>query len=478
MGAAPPAKLSRREREVALLVAEGLTSREIAEKLFISERTVEGHVEQIRNKLGFRSRSQVAAWVSAQRLQESVPAPDVPSSVQKRAIPRSPVSSRWLWASGVAMAAIAAGIVLTVLLVPALMAAGPGPRITTFAGTGIAAYSGDEDLATNTDLEHPAGVAVGASGDVYIAEGFRIRHVRSDGHVETVAGNGLQRFQGDGGQATVASLSLAGFGTAEVVGLVVDSQSNLYVADTLNNRVRKVTRDGVISTVAGGGSPNSCLPSTALANVGDHGPGVDAVLCQPHGLAIDGQGNLYIADTANNRIRKLDRNGIISTVAGTGQAGQGRDGQPAGEAQLNAPEGLALDKEGELFIADSGNDIVRKIRADGTIVTVAGDGNAGYSGDRGPGPKAQLNLPLGLAVDDFDNLYIADAANNSIRKVDLSGTITTLAGNGRPAWSGDNSLASAAELSQPVGLAVGKSSELYVADEGNNRIRLIHLTSH
>lgn len=487
--------LTPREEQIAALVAEGLTNREIAGRLSISERTADRHLEHIRQKLGVnsrariaswyveqlqaaavRSRPQVAAWVPAEGLREPVLVAQSAaiSEESPKVLPRP--ATRWLWAAGGATAAIGALTVAIVVLLPALMAATLGPRITTFAGTGVAAYSPDENLATSTDLEEPSGVALSQTGDLYIAEGYRIRRVGSDARVVTVAGNGHSGFSGDGGSATVASLSLSDIGTAELVGMAIDRQGNLYIADTQNDKVRKVTPDGIISTVAGAGTPGHCLRSPPPLAVGDGRPGVSAVLCQPHGLLIDGQGDLLIADTGDNRVRKLAPDGMISTVAGTGQAGLSPDGTLAVDAELNAPEGLAADKEGNIYIADSGNEVVRRIGPDGVIRTVAGNGSAGFSGDGRPAVNARLNLPLGLAFDELGNLYVADSANNTIRVIDHSGTIATLVGNQHPGWSGDNGLASSAQLNDPVGLAILGSKELYIADLGNNRIRLVRRT--
>lgn len=473
--------LTSREEQIAALVAEGLTNREIAGRLTISERTADRHLEHIRQKLGVNSRARIASWYVEQSLAAAVgsrPQMVAQSAAISEESPKalSRPATRWLWAAGGTVAAIGALTVAIAALLPALMAAAPGPRITTFAGTGVAAYSPDEKLAASTDLEGPSGVALSPTGDLYIAEGDRIRRVGSDGRVVTVAGNGHPGFSGDGGSATVASLSLPDVGTAELVGLAIDRQGNLYIADTQNDKVRKVTPDGIISTVAGGGTPGHCLGSSPPLDVGDGMPGVDAVLCQPHGLVIDGQGNLLIADTGDNRVRKLAPDGMISTIAGTGQAGLTADGTLAVDAELNAPEGLAADKEGNIYVADSGNEVVRRIGSDGVIRTVAGNGRAGFSGDGRPAVNGQLNLPLGLAFDELGNLYVADSANDTIRVIDHWGTIATLAGNQHPGWSGDNGMASAAQLNDPVGLAILGSNELYIADLGNNRIRLVRRT--
>src|SRR5208337_173469 len=203
---------------------------------------------------------------------------------------------------------------------------------------------------------------------------------------------------------------------------------------------------------------------------GDGGPASQAQLNQPEGVAVDASGNLYIADTDNNRIRKISPNGIIPTVAGNGIAGFSGDGGPASQAQLNHPEGVAVDAQGNLYIADTGNNRIRKISPNGIITTVAGNGIAGFGGDHGPASQAQLNHPEGVAVDASGNLYIADTDNDRIREV-RNGVIVTIAGDA--GFSGDGGPASQAQLNHPEGVAVDASGNLYIADTGNNRIRKI-----
>ena len=214
------------------------------------------------------------------------------------------------------------------------------------------------------------------------------------------------------------------------------------------------------------------VAGTGIAGFGgDGGPAKLAMLNQPEGVAVDASGNLYIADTDNNRIRKISPNGIITTVAGTGIAGFSGDGGPASQAQLNHPEGVAVDASGNLYIADTGNNRIRKISPDGIITTVAGNGIAGFSGDNGPASQAQLNQPEGVAVDASGNLYIADTDNDRIREVRTDGVIVTIAGDA--GFSGDGGPASQAQLNHPEGVAVDASGNLYIADTGNNRIRKI-----
>ena len=330
--------------------------------------------------------------------------------------------------------------------------------ITTVAGNGTADFGGDKGPATNAQLNSPAGVAVDSAGNLYIADTWNncIRRV-SNGVITTVAGNGTADFGGDNGPATSAQLY-------NPTGVAMDSTGNLYIADMNNDRIRKVS-GGVITTVAGGGT-----------SFGDNGPATSAQLNGPADVAVDSAGNLYIADSWNNRIRKVVK-GVIATVAGGGTS-LGDNG-PASSAQLNDPSGVAVDSAGNLYIADTGNCLIRKV-ANGVIGTVAGNGTCGFSGDNGPATSAQLNGPSGVAVDSAGNLYIADTSNNRIRKVS-SGVIATVAGNGTPGFSGNNSPASggdggpatSAMLNGPSGVAVDSAGKLFIADTWNNCIRQV-----
>jgi len=241
----------------------------------------------------------------------------------------------------------------------------------------------------------------------------------------------------------------------------VDAAGNLYIASDVSSRIRKVTASGVISTVVGNGTRGFS---------GDGGPAASAQLNFPYGVAVDVVGNLYIADDGNNRVRKVSAGGVISTVAGNGTFGFGGDGGPATSAQLYEPSGVAVDVAGNLYIADTANNRVRKVTVAGVISTVAGNGTSGFSGDGGPATSAQLNLPSGVVVDVADNLYIADTINNRVRKVTVAGVISTVAGNGTAGFSGDGGPATSAQLNAPNGVAVDAAGNLYIAD-GNNVVR-------
>jgi DNA-binding CsgD family transcriptional regulator/sugar lactone lactonase YvrE len=431
--------LTRREREVAILVGQGLTNREIANRLFISERTAESHVEQIRGKLGFHSRVQIATWVAAGlpadagTVSTATPTGPAESPAPGRARPR--LSRRLAVATSIGVVAMLLGGVALAyawLSPPAAV----GPRVVTVAGTGERAFSGDGRQASTSPLVRPLALAIGAAGEIYIAEGNRIREVKSDGRITTFAGTGAAGNGGDGGPATQAQLN-------SPQGLAVDSAGSVYIADTLNNRVRRVTADGTITTVAGAG---------------------EAKLNFPTGLAIGFSDTLFIADTGNNLVRQLGLNGAIRTVAGTGEAGYRGDSGSALSALLHAPGGLAFDSEGNLYIADTLNQRVRRVDVNGQIATVAGTGVPGYLGDGRLATNAELHLatnPLegigqGLAVDSRGDIFIADALNRRVRQVDVRGVISTIA-----------------QMRTPLGLAVDPQGLVYVADADDNRVRRV-----
>jgi len=218
----------------------------------------------------------------------------------------------------------------------------------------------------------------------------------------------------------------------------------------------------IIQTVAGNGRS---------AFSGDNGAATTASLSEPFGVAADAIGNLFIADTSNHRVRKIDTSGIISTVAGNGTEGYSGDGGPAARAHLNFPTGVTVDRADNLFITDQSNNRIRKVSTMGIIITVAGNGDAGFSGDHAAATSASLNLPIGTAVDAADILYIADTSNHRIRRVSADGMVTTVAGNGIGGFSGDGSAATRASLKSPSGVAVDALGNLYIADSSNNRIR-------
>ena len=342
-----------------------------------------------------------------------------------------------------------------------IVAFGPG-IITTVAGTGIPGYNGDNVPAISTELNNPWGVVVDSSGNLYIADyiNHRIRKVTPGGIILSVAGNGTQGYNGDNIAATSAELNYP-------AGVAVDGAGNLYIADTGNNRIRKMTPGGTITTVAGTGTTGYS---------GDNIAATSATLSSPYGVAVDGAGNLYIADYGNNRIRKVTPSGTITTVAGNGTYGYSGDGGPAISAELFVTLGVAVDASGNLYIADFGNHRIRMVTPGGIITTVAGNGTPGYNGDNITATSAELYYPYGVAVDGTGNLYIADNYNHRIRKVTPGGIITTVAGNGTAGYNGDNIAATSAELLYPTGVAVDASGNLYVADHANGRIRKVDVS--
>jgi sugar lactone lactonase YvrE len=339
--------------------------------------------------------------------------------------------------------------------------------ITTVAGNGRWGYAGDGGAATNASLSAPTRLAFDSAGNLYIADSqnSRIRMVNTNGIITTVAGNGSQGYSGDGGAATNATLYWP-------AGIALDAAGELYIADNFNNRIRKVATNGIITTVAGDGPSNS---QNGGSYSGDGGLAVNAGINAPNALVFDISGNLYFADSQNNRIRKVTPNGIITTVAGNGTNGFAGDAGPATSASLAYPIGLTLDAHGNLLIGDSSNHRVREAAPNGLITTVAGNGTNAFAGDGGPAANADLNYPEGVAFDISGNVYIADTINSRIRMVGANNIITTVAGNGGSGYSGDGGMATNASLFYPMGLAWDASGNLYIADFNNNRVRKLYL---
>jgi serine/threonine protein kinase, bacterial len=247
-------------------------------------------------------------------------------------------------------------------------------------------------------------------------------------------------------------------------GIVADQSGNVFISTHDHHSILRIDKNGKIKQVIGGGISGFS---------GDGGPASEARLKQPAGLVFDKKGNLYIADRNNNRVRKVNTNGIITTIAGNGTGGFSGDGGPATKASLDLPAGMAFDSKGNLYISDRSNNRVRMVDTNGIIKTVAGNGGDQYKGDKGPAIKAELNKPFGLAIDKNDNLYIADRGNNRIRKVDTNGIITTVAGDGGFYFIGDNGPAYNASIAGPTGVAVDDEGNLFIADRNNNRVRMV-----
>jgi sugar lactone lactonase YvrE len=338
--------------------------------------------------------------------------------------------------------------------------------ITTVAGDGFTSFAGDGGAATLAVLSNPNGVAVDSGGDLFIADtnNNRIREVSAAGIITTVAGTGTAGFSGDGAAATAAELS----GPTSVV---VDVFGNLFITDAGNNRIRRVAAgSGIITTFAGNG---------AFGFSGDGGPATATALNGPKGLAVDGSGNLLIADVSNNRVREVfAATGVITTVAGTGTAGFSGDGGVATMAELSSPAGVALDSSGNLFIADSFNHRIREVVPSGMITTIAGNGSSGFSGDGGPATAAGLDTPAGIGVDGSGDIFIINTFNARVREVSATTQlITTVAGNGMSGFAGDGGPATTAELGSPFGVAADSTGNIFVADTANHRIREVSAAS-
>jgi uncharacterized protein (TIGR03437 family) len=336
--------------------------------------------------------------------------------------------------------------------------------LTLVAGNSRAGFSGDGGPAVNAQLNAPQGLAFDATGNLYIADSQnnRIRVVSRDGIINTFAGNGQSTFGGGPG-----SYNDGGPATNAVMhlpmGVAVDKGGNVYIADTGDNIIRKVTTDGIINTIAGDSYPGYFDK--------EGGTPVDSEFNKPSDVALDSSGNLYIADTTNQVVRKLAADNTISTYAGTAASGFSGDDGPANKAAMTAPMALAVDSSGNLYILTNGDGRIRKVDTKGNITTVAGSGIAGFADGSDP-KKAQFNFPTGLALDPSGNLYVADSLNLRIRKV-ASGSVSTVAGNGVLSYSGDNGPALSAQLNAPRGVAVDASRNVYIADTGNHTVRKV-----
>ncbi len=331
--------------------------------------------------------------------------------------------------------------------------------LSTIAGTGAQAYSGDGGLATAAALNAPGPVAVDTAGNVYFIDqgnAFRIRKIAaSTGIVTTIAGTGTLGYSGDGGPATAAEFW-------EPLGIAIDTAGNVYIGDTGNNRIRKITAStGIVTTIAGSGYSGGITGGFS----GDGGLATSAALNAPAGLAVDAAGNIYVVD-GQSRVRKITAStGIITTVAGNGSFGYSGDGGPATAAAFNQPYYLALDAAGNIYVADSRNSCIRKVTAStGDISTVAGNGTFGYSGDGGAATAASFNLITSLASTATGDLYIADAINYRVRKVTAAtGVIATVAGTGLGGAPTASGPATSVKLA-PVSVALDSAQNLYITD--------------
>ncbi len=337
-----------------------------------------------------------------------------------------------------------------------------GQIITTVAGTGFAGAGGDNSAATSAELNTPSNVLFDKHGNMLIADAssHKIRKISTAGVITTFAGTGVAGSTGDGGPATLGKLNAP-------IGIALDTNGNLFIAEYSGHVVRKVDTMGIITKVAGTGS---------VGYSGDGGPATDAKLYAPYGVVVDKTGRIYFSDPGNQDVRSVDASGIISTIAGTGSGGYNGDGIPATDAELKNPAGIALSESGELFIADWMNRRIRKINSSGIISTVAGNGATGNDGDGAQATLAKLNAPNGVSIDGDGNIYISDNYANVVRKVNASGIISTVAGNGTLGYSGDGGAATAAQLNTPNS-AVDQGGNIYIADTHNHRIRKVTYVS-
>ena len=337
--------------------------------------------------------------------------------------------------------------------------------ITTLTGTHVPGFSGDGGLADLAQVYKPRDESVGPDGSIYIADTYnnRIRKIDPDGVITTVAGNGSQTCIpaascGDGGPATSASL-------AWPHDVTVDSAGDIFIADSNHSRIREVTPDGIIHTIAGTGREGFS---------GNGGPAVDARLKIPKGVVLFA-GSLYFADTLNERIRAINlTTGIITTVAGNGVRGFAGDGGPALDAEFNIPQRIAIDAARDLFIADTQNNRIREVTPDGIIHTIIGTGQQGFGGDGGIGTAAKISVPRGLAVAPDGSLFFSDTGNNRVRRWDpTTGIVTTIVGTGKQGYSGDGGPAGSATLYDPRGLTFDPEGDLIIADCFNNVVRIV-----
>ncbi|QJR16572.1 putative Ig domain-containing protein [Usitatibacter palustris] len=341
------------------------------------------------------------------------------------------------------------------------IAAGTG-IITTYAGGAVlqpngGSFAGEGGRPSGIALNSPAGATPMTDGSVYLADSsnHRVRLATADnGVTTTIAGNGTPGSTGDGGLATAATLNTP-------VSVAVDAAGNRYIADANNARVRKIDTSGIITNFAGGGAS---FP-------GNGGPATSAQLTGPSWVVVHGS-DVFIADGPGNRIVQVTA-GVLTTVAGTGTPGSTGDGGPASAATLDFPASFVFDASDNMFIVEALGNRVRRVTPGGTISTVAGIGSAGFSGDGGPATSAELDLPMGIAVDTVGALYISDGNNHRIRKVLPNGTIKTMAGNGNPGFAGDGGDSPGAQLNQPSFITRDANGRLYVADTDNHRVRRI-----
>ncbi len=321
---------------------------------------------------------------------------------------------------------------------------------------------GDGKNALQVIIESPMGIAEDSSGVIYVSDrdGF-VWKIDPSGMATVVAGTGMKT--GPGRLPAVRTLARE-VDLASPEGLVIDGGGDILFADSANHAILKIDRDGYLTKLAGKGSSGYN---------GDGKLATESSLATPHDVRVDSKGNVYIADVFNHRIRKVDRKGIITTVAGAGAPGYSGDGSLAVNAQLHTPYGILLDKDDNLLIADSDNNVIRKVTGDGIIRTIAGSGQRGYEGDGGPALKAKFDSPQSLAIDAEGRIYIGDEHNNAIRIVEVDGSVRTLIGTKGPGFSGDGGPAAMAQIADPENIWIRRDASVLITARDNSRVRLI-----
>jgi sugar lactone lactonase YvrE len=347
-------------------------------------------------------------------------------------------------------------ILIILLFLPGVLKA---QTIITIAGTGVTGYKGDNGPATACKFYQPTFLCIDASGNLLISDYANnvIRKINNKGVITTIAGTGTEGYKGDNGLAISAELG-------GPIGIAVDAIGNIYFSDFDNQVIRKINTSGIISTIAGTG---------VTGYSGDNGPAIVAKLYGPYGIAIDETGNIYFPEGENHCVRKITSSGIITTIAGNGTFGFSGDNGPATKAEFKYPGGIALGSGGDIYVSDYANHVIRKINATGIITTFAGTGTVGNTGDNGAATNAELWGPNGVYVDKEGNIYVTDNYANVVRKINSSGIITTIAGNGTQGYSGDNGPATTAQLYNPNDIAINGAGNIFIAEVANNIIRKI-----
>ncbi|HEV2444651.1 MAG TPA: hypothetical protein VGS58_01960, partial [Candidatus Sulfopaludibacter sp.] len=380
------------------------------------------------------------------------------------------------------------------LVMPVAVAVDPAGTLLLSDNGAIRSCGSSGACGTVSGVQTAGDLVLDAAGNLWVASGMQVFRIDPRGQVRTVAGDAYQHAIGDGGPATAAQLF-------QPAGVALDAAGNLWIADTGTCRVREAAAAGAIATADGpadlhsptgvalnaageaivadtanhrirkvSGGAATTIAGTGTAGIGPEGLApLQTALNGPRGVCVDGAGTVYAVDTGNHRVLRVGT--VVTTAAGNGTAGYAGDGGPARLAQLNQPSACAADAAGNLWIADTGNHRIRKVAATGVISTFAGTGTAGGGGDEGPAGSAALDAPQGVEADGGGNVYIADTANHRLREVTADGVIHTIAGSGAAGFAGDGGPGLKAQLHSPSGLALDRAGNLYVADTGNNRVR-------